>query len=242
MFDFQVETKNGLIKYGFISKQDIKLEEYFYRAREYAEGNRKAAARFIHEKLDDILVSEQVHGNDCHEVDSFADLQGDALATKVKNIPIAVQTADCVPVILYDQNNVIVGIAHAGWRGAFSGVIEKTIQKLISMGASVGEIKAIIGPAIEQKSYEVDKAFYENFIKQNSSNSKFFISGVNPEKFMFDLKGYCHERLKNAGVEDIQRVEIDTYSNTDKFFSYRKQCHLGYNKLDGHILSYIVIL
>ena len=242
MFDSKIGTKKGHIKYGFISKPDIALDDYFYRDRDYADKNRKIAANFIDQGLNDICVSKQVHGNECHQVDSFVEVVGDAMVTKAKKLPIAVQTADCVPVILYDTQNEVVAIAHAGWRGAFSGVIMNTIKKMLSIGADIKYVKAAIGPAISQSSYEVDEQFYQRFINQTKSNESFFRTSANIGKYMFDLTGYCKLSLQESGVENVADINIDTYKNTNDLFSYRRQCHLGVNKLDGHILSYVVIL
>lgn len=154
-------------------------------------------------------------------------IKADALITSIPNILIGVKTADCVPILLYDHCNKIVGAIHAGWKGAVSGIIENTLDallKCISQRKS-NDIYAIIGPSIRKENYEVGYEFYESVINKSNElfDSKlFFTKSIHRDKFLFDLPGYCKSKLLNLLAKDnVYDLEIDTYSNPEEFFSYR---------------------
>lgn len=148
-----------------------------------------------------------------------SDMPADSIVTDIPGAVIGVKTADCVPILLYDEKNKISGAAHAGWRGAFSGILQNTVLAMESLGANVSGIAACLGPSIRQYSYEVSYDLHDRFIKQSKSNSIFFKN--NGEKYLFDLPGYCRSVLSEMGVE-IEDLCIDTYTNSDILYSYRK--------------------
>lgn len=162
-----------------------------------------------------IVLLKQVHGNSILNVTSETESyqEFDALVTQEKGIAIAVLTADCAPILLYDEKNEIIGAAHAGWRGAASGVIENTVIAMRNLGAT--SINAIIGPCIHLQSYSVDDDFRENF--PNATDCFSTIDG----RLHFDLPGFCEKSLQKCGVKSVEVVEQDTYAQHDKYFSFR---------------------
>lgn len=170
-----------------------------------------------------LTTLKQIHSNKVVIVDKAGKdiAEADAMVTKVKGIGLGIKTADCVPVLFADEENGVIGAAHAGYKGAFGGVLENTILKMIELGAFKENIKAMIGPCIHQKSYEVDAEFYRKVLVMDEENKVYFIPSKNDNHYMFDLKKYVFDRLKGCKISD---VNIDTYENED-YNSYRRNCH-----------------
>lgn len=154
-------------------------------------------------------------------------LKGDAMVTNQKSLPLGILTADCTPVLFADPQNNVIGAAHAGWKGALFGVLENTITNMEELGAKRDNIVAAIGPTIRQQSYEVGDDFYNEFIKQNNSYSKFFVKSKNEGHHMFNLPGFVRFRLEKAGISSVSDAQLDTYTNDAEFFSYRRTTHLN---------------
>jgi YfiH family protein len=150
--------------------------------------------------------------------------KADALVTDRPNVLLAVQTADCVPVLFSDAEKGIVGAAHSGWKGALTGINENTISAMEALGANRDRIVCAIGPCIAQKSYEVDSAFFERFAKADAFNERFFVDGKDLH-YQFDIEGYVAARLATAGITKVECLGEDTYSQPERFFSYRRSCH-----------------
>src|SRR5882757_6862443 len=150
--------------------------------------------------------------------------KADALVTRTEDLAISVTTADCGPILFVDPNVRVIGAAHAGWKGALTGVLESTIDAMEKLGADRSGIVAAIGPLIRQDSYEVGSEFVERFIEADAENGMFFIPGERDGHAMFDLAGFIRRRLENAGVLMVDDLGIDTYSD-ERFFSYRRSVH-----------------
>ena len=148
----------------------------------------------------------------------------DAMITKMKGFALGVVTADCVPIILYDAKNEIVGCVHAGWKGAFLGVIKNTISKIKKISSN-NKIYACIGPCIGKKSYEVDKNFYKMFMAK-SRNNKIYFSNKNKTKKLFNLRKFVTDKLVKAKIK-VDQVDRDTFTEKGNFFSYRRSCKLN---------------
>lgn len=176
----------------------------------------------------------QFHSADVHTVDGPIDDEApppaDALVTHKKGVLLGIVTADCVPVLFADIDAGVVGAAHAGWKGAISGVLENTVQAMLALGANKDRITCAIGPCISQKSYEVDEGFFRRFAQDNPANERFFSDGA-AGHYQFDIEGYAAARLAAAGIQTIACLGEDTYSQPDRFFSYRRSCH---NAEDGY--------
>lgn len=149
--------------------------------------------------------------------------RADAMATDRPGVLLGVVTADCAPVLLADAEAGVVGAAHAGWRGALGGVLEAVVGEMVGLGAARERIAAAIGPAIAQASYEVDEAFRSRFAE---ADDPFFAPG-RPGHWQFDLEACAAARLRQAGIAGVDRLGLDTYSDVDRFFSYRRATHRG---------------
>lgn len=152
--------------------------------------------------------------------------QADAMVTDRTGLLLGILTADCAPVLLADEIAGVVGAAHAGWRGALSGVTDATIKLMEEIGAGRERIAAAVGPCIAQPSYEVDEAFRARFLEEDPQNSRFFTAGT-AGKAHFDLQAYVVQRLIAAGVEKVESLRLDTYAEPDRFFSYRRAVKRG---------------
>ena len=174
-------------------------------------------------KRENLVLMHQTHSNKViviNKKNKNKKIIADALVTKSEGLAISVLTADCVPIILYDEINNVIGCIHAGWKGAISGIIENTLNKFKEMNIN-NKINAAIGPCIGHESYEVGLEFYNKFLKDSEINKKFF-SKKNNEKFLFNLRDYVNNKLSNFGVHNIDNINADTFKDTDNFFSYRR--------------------
>ena len=152
--------------------------------------------------------------------------KSDALITKLGGFALGVVTADCVPIILYDVKNNIIGCIHAGWKGALSGIIENTVKKFKKLN-SKNKIFATIGPCIGFKSYEVDLNFYKRFVAKSKNNSAYFLK-KNEFKKLFNLRKYVNDKLVKLKVK-VDHINYDTFKEKNRFFSYRRSQKLGDN-------------
>ncbi len=150
--------------------------------------------------------------------------RADAIVTRTEGLAIGASAADCGPILLVDPNARVIGAAHAGWKGALSGIVESTVAAMEKLGAERSGIVAAIGPLIRQHSYEVGGEFVERFIEADAENAVYFIPSTREGHAMFDLAGFIRMRLENAGVLMIDDTGIDTYSD-ERFFSYRRSVH-----------------
>tara|TARA_B100000780_G_C21104437_1_gene445900 strand:+ start:1330 stop:2091 length:762 start_codon:yes stop_codon:yes gene_type:complete len=193
-------------------------------------------------KLKNLILMNQTHSNRVISVDKHNVLNkkfdSDSLVTKLKGISLGVLTADCVPIILYDETINMIGCIHAGWKGAFAGIIENTLFKFKEI-SDLNKITASVGPCIGKESYEVNEDFYRKFIEETKLNQVFF-EGKNDKKYLFDIRGYVINKLKLNGVSDIDDVNRNTFKEADNFFSYRRSQKLG--ELDyGRCISTICL-
>ncbi|WP_408591763.1 peptidoglycan editing factor PgeF [Novosphingobium sp.] len=177
-----------------------------------------------------LLTCYQIHSAEVVTVDSsWADAdrpRADALVTDRPGLLLGVLTADCAPVLFHDAHAGVVGAAHAGWKGAFTGVTDATIAAMEALGAQRGRIAAVVGPCIAQKSYEVDDAFERRFSEAVPQNERFFRTGK-PGHAWFDLEGYVAARLQAAGIGMVAMLGEDTYAQESRFFSFRRATHRG---------------
>ncbi|MBN8827151.1 MAG: peptidoglycan editing factor PgeF [Sphingobacteriia bacterium] len=188
---------------------------------------------------DKLSILRQIHSNKSIYIDKVTNLEfkADGHLTDKENIHLVILTADCVPILLLDPHNKIIGAIHAGWRGARFGVIESTIQEMLNKGAIAKNIIAIIGPAISQKNYEVGDEFLESFLEESSNNQKFFKKLT--DKNHFDNISYVKTKLNKLDIHHIFDIGIDTFENHN-FYSYRRLTK-GIDKEYGSNVSYIVI-
>jgi polyphenol oxidase len=153
--------------------------------------------------------------------------EADAIVTATPGLAIGVLTADCAPVLFCDREARVVGAAHAGWRGALSGIVDATVKSMQKLGAKPEHIVAVIGPAISQKAYEVGADYRDSFVAEEPESAAFFATDEGSGEPHFDLPGYVAERLKRAGVGTISDLGLCTYCEESRLFSYRRSQHHG---------------
>ena len=178
---------------------------------------------------DDALISvHQVHSPDVVTVETtmLNRPKADAMVTVTPGLVLTILTADCQPVLFSDPNTGVVGAAHAGWRGALDGVLEATIDAMIALGAKRNCIKAVIGPSISQRAYEVGPEFFDQFMDDDPDNARFFAGGQD-DRMQFDLPAFGLHRLQTAGIAAAQWTRHCTYHDPDRFYSYRRTTHAG---------------
>lgn len=148
----------------------------------------------------------------------------DALVTTTAGLAISVLTADCAPVLLVDSEASVIGAAHAGWKGALEGVLQRTVIAMIARGADPARIAAAIGPCIQQQSYEVGPEFEARFVEMDTSFASYFVPGSGDRRF-FDLPRFCVGRLRTAGVTNVEVLPLDTYAESTRLHSHRRSVH-----------------
>lgn len=179
-----------------------------------------------------VIYPDMVHGTNVASIDSSvsiapAILPVDGLVTREPGIMLAIGTADCAPIVFIDEENEVIGLAHAGWKGAVDGIIKSTLDVMLRLGASVSSITAHIGPCMSQCSYEAGEDMREHCLSRNASFDKFF----NPDplkkgKFKFNLSGLCMEQVFDLGVKAVVLSQEDTYTDPN-YHSHRQYTHLG---------------
>ena len=202
--------------------------------------NRSRVADSMQVAPADLATVYQVHSTDVVTV-TEAPCDGaataDAMVTATPGRALAVLTADCQPVLFADARAEIIGAAHAGWKGALDGILEATVDAMEHLGARRDRIVAVIGPSISLEAYEVGPEFRAKFVDDDPSSAKFFAEGAD-DRFHFDLTGFGLMRLENAGVAAAEWIGQCTYSDADRFYSYRRSVHL--NEADyGRLISTI---
>jgi YfiH family protein len=191
--------------------------------------NRARMAAALTVAPDRLLAVYQIHSPEVVTVEAPWAMderpRADAMVTRVPGIGLGIGTADCGPVLFADTDARVIGAAHAGWRGALTGVIEATVAAMEKLGAARGRIVAAAGPMIRQPNYEVGSDLIERFVAADPDNARFFTPGARAGHAQFDLGGYIAARLKAAGVGTIEDLGLCTYADPERFFSYRRSTH-----------------
>ena len=185
-----------------------------------------------------LILMHQTHSNKVIEIKKNnykKKIIADAIITKMTDVAIGVLTADCVPILIYDSGNKFIGCIHAGWKGAFTGIIENTIKMLKKLNSN-NKLYASVGPCIGKKSYEVDILFYENFVSKSRSN-KIYFSRKNKTKRLFNLRKFVTNKLMKLNVK-VDQINKDTFADKSNFFSYRRSQKLNQNDY-GRCISVI---
>ena len=173
-----------------------------------------------------LVLMHQTHSNKVIEINKNnlrKKIKSDAIISRLNNIALGVVTADCVPILLFDFKNKIVGCIHAGWRGAFSNIIRNTVKKIRKINSDC-KIYAAVGPCIGKKNYEVDLKFYKKFILKSKYYNQYF-SNKRKNKKLFDLRKFVCDKLKELKV-NFENVNYDTFKEENNFFSYRRSTKL----------------
>ena len=204
--------------------------------------NLEIVKKKINKSTNDIFLLNQIHSNKFIYIDdkykAKAKPKVDAIITNQRNLPIAVLTADCVPILICDNEKKIIAAIHAGWRGAYKGILSRVIKFMINKGCKLKNITAAIGPSISVKNYEVKKDFKRKFIKKDQKNLKYF--KIYNNKIYFDLIKYVHSLLLSTKIKNIDTLAIDTFDVKNKFFSARRALKLKHNDY-GRNISIIML-
>ena len=204
--------------------------------------NLQIVRKKISNKAKNILLLNQIHSNKFifigKKYNNNNKPKADAIITDQRNLPIAVLTADCAPILIYDDKIKMIAAIHAGWKGAFKGIVSKVIKFMIKKGCKLENITAAIGPSISQKNYEVKQDFKRKFIKKDKKNYIFFKNKKN--KLYFNLSKYIYASLKSIKVKNIDILKIDTFDKTNKFFSARRALKLNHDDY-GRNISIIML-
>jgi hypothetical protein len=201
--------------------------------------NRARMAEALGVAPDRFLTPYQIHSPDVivaeepwtHE----ARPRADAVVTRTPKLAIGISTADCGPLLFADDLAGVIGAAHAGWRGAFTGVIEATIAAMETLGSDRSRISVALGPTIRQPNYEVGPEFVERFLAADVDNARFFSPSQRDGHAMFDLTGYIADRVARAGVACFEDLGLCTYAEPERFFSYRRTTQCGEPDYGRHI-------
>jgi len=197
-------------------------------APENVRENRRRMAAHLGVTPEQFLSLHQIHSPDVVVAsgpwDGPVRPKADAIVTATPGLAIGVTTADCGPILFVDPGKRVIGAAHAGWKGALTGVLESTLQGMENLGAERGQTIAAIGPLIRQPSYEVGAEFVTRFVDDDAEHARFFLPSTRDGHAMFDLAGFIRMRLEKAGVLLIDDLGLDTYAD-QRFFSYRRSVH-----------------
>ena len=210
-------------------------------SKEKVSKNLNFVAKKMNVKKNKLILMHQTHSNRVVENKKNnlkKKIRADAMITKMNGVSLGVVTADCAPIILYDVKNEIIGCIHAGWKGAYMGIIKNTVMKIKKLN-SKSEIYACIGPCIAKESYEVDLKFYKKFIIKSHKNRKYF-SKKNSRKKLFNLRKFVTDKLLKFKVK-VDQVDRDTFAQRSNFFSYRRSNKLQ-QKDYGRCISTICML
>lgn len=209
---------------------------------EHVAENRLRVATWMGVEADHLLSLHQVHSPDAIIVDRPYGLPrpiADGIVTATPGLAICASSADCGPILFADPEAQVIGAAHAGWKGALTGVMESTIAAMETLGAHRENIVAALGPSITQANYEVGQEFVDRFCADDSANSAYFVSSSRAGHSMFDLNTYTVDRLRRAGVtaEALYRC---TYAEEDLFYSYRRSTHRQEPDYGRHVASIVL--
>ena len=243
--------KEKNLKHGFFNSVGGKSTN-IYKSLNCSLGSRDKASNVkknlqivkkkISNKAKNIFLLHQVHSNKFVYVDEKYEnktkSEADAIITNQRYLPIGVLTADCSPILIYDDKIKIVAAIHAGWKGAYKGIINKVVKFMIKKGCELKNMTAVMGPSISFKNYEVKEDFKKKFIKQDKKNFIFF--KIRKKKLYFNLTKYVFISLKRNGVKSIDVLKIDTFDIKNKFFSARRALKLKHNDY-GRNISIIML-
>ena len=252
MFISKKLIKQKNISHGFFNRKGGKSKGIYKSLncglgsndqRTRVSANLKIVKNKISKKSKNIFLLHQVHSNNFVFIDhnfkfNNKKIKADALITNQKRLPIAVLTADCVPILLYDEKKDIIAAIHAGWKGAFKGIIKKVINFMLIKGCKRKFITAAIGPCIGRSSYNVKDDFKKKFIKKDKKNKIFF--KLKKDKIFFDLSNFVKSQLESNKITNIDTINIDTFDKKNNFFSARRSLRLKHDDY-GRNISIIMI-
>ncbi len=161
--------------------------------------------------------------------------RADGIVTRTPGLAIGVTTADCGPILLADPGAGVIGAAHAGWRGALTGIVEATVAAMEQLGAQRSQIRAALGPMIRQHNYEVGPDLITRFAAEDSDSQRFFVAAPRQGHALFDLAGFIGMQLARAGIQHFEDLGLCTYANSERFFSFRRSTHQAETDYGRHV-------
>ena len=252
MFKSKKLSKFSKISHGFFNKKGG-VSKGIYKSlncgygskdkKKYVETNLKIVKSKLRTNSGQIFFVKQFHSNKLVFLSSNSNIKSrsikaDAIVSEKKRMPIAILTADCVPILIYENSRKMIAAIHAGWKGAYKGIVRKVIKFMISKNCNPKNMTAVIGPCISKKNYEVKMQFKEKFIKKNKRNIVFF--SIKKKKIYFDLKNYVRNEVKSNLIKSIDQINIDTFDAKNNFFSARRSLKLNQDDY-GRNISIIMI-
>ena len=245
----KILNKTNIVNHGFFNKRNG-FSKGLYKSLNCGKGSKDHSKNVkknidyvrkkIQSKKNNINLLYQIHSSKFVIIKKPTKkrIVGDALITNIKNLPIGVLTADCLPILILDNKKKIIAAVHAGWKGAYKNIVIKVLKKLVDLGSKKKDIITVIGPGISQKSYEVGIEFKERFIKKSKKSSICFKTKRN--KIYFDLAKFIHNQLISFGILKIDVIRKDTFDKKNNFFSARRS--LKKNESDyGRNISVIML-
>ncbi len=201
--------------------------------------NRARMAAALEVKPERFLTAFQIHSPDVVVAQTpwtqSTRPRADAIVTREPGLAIGVSTADCGPLLFADADARVIGAAHAGWRGALTGVLEATLSAMEQLGAERGRVVAAAGPMIRQQNYEVGPDLIDRFMAVDLNNARFFAPAERPGHALFDLAGYVLARLERAGLTQVEDLGLCTYADPEQFYSYRRATHRAEPDYGRHV-------
>ncbi|MAN62405.1 MAG: polyphenol oxidase [Parvibaculum sp.] len=232
-------TREGGISSGIYEGRNCGLGSDDLRSKVIE--NRGRTADDLGVPRDHLLTVYQVHSPNVIVADkpwaADAAPEGDALVTATRGLALGILTADCTPILFADPEAGVIGAAHAGWKGAIGGVLEATIDAMTSLGAKPAQISCSVGPTISQANYEVGPEFQKQFVAEAPDNNIYFIPSARENHFQFDLSRFVADRLDRLGINSIDNINLCTYADATRFFSYRRTTHAGESDYGRQISS-----
>ncbi|MDA1180770.1 MAG: peptidoglycan editing factor PgeF, partial [Proteobacteria bacterium] len=203
-------------------------------------GNRLIAIKNLNLNKKKLILIKQTHSSKViriNEANLDKKIEADGIITSLNNVVLGILTADCAPIIIYDDKNKFVCNLHSGWKGSLNNISKNAIKLFDEYNIKRKNLIAIVGPCLGAKNYEVDKNFQQKFIKKNLKYAKFF-RNKNAIKSYFNLRALINYQLSELGLKKIHNINRDTYSNDNLFFSHRRATHKG-QKTTGRLINLI---
>ena len=241
--------KNSPAKHGFFTRLHGLSKKQFKSLncslsneddKKNVNGNRLIAIKNLNLNKKKLILIKQTHSSKViriNEANLDQEIEADGVITSLNNVVLGILTADCAPIIIYDDKNKFVCNLHSGWKGSLNNISEKAIKLFDKYKIKRKNLIAIIGPCLGAKNYEVDKNFQQKFIKKNVKYAKFF-RNKNRIKSYFNLRALINYQLSELGLKKIHNINRDTYSNNNLFFSHRRSTHKG-RKTTGRLINLI---
>jgi len=241
---------NSNVSVGFFTKQEgfsnnnftsLNCNLYSGDNQKIVKKNIAKAQKLIDPQNKKLKIISQIHSKKVvliNKINFDKKFAADGMITQDHNINIAVLTADCCPIFIFDDDSSFISCLHSGWKGCYFNIIENALKKIRKIQPNAKKINAIIGPCLNKNNFEVNADFKKKFLKKQLSYKKFFIKKNDKDKYLFDMRGMVKFQLKEKNILKIEDIDLDTYSNKDLFYSHRRSTHKN-NLPTGRMINII---